>query len=126
MGPVKIEIDAKQASILLKAIEVYTRLNSGQLHIALEFLEDKNLSWEEMQILETHFNGIVFPELHGAYYGIRQCHENVQIAFDMKQVIRHQLWKERGSKVDYTVDAYVTPVNEYPLVKVEGDEYHNN
>jgi len=88
-----ITLDEKQAAILLKTVEAYTRLNSGQLHIALETLEDKNLDWDEIMAVEDHFKSIVFPELHGAYYGISQCHENVQIAFDMKQVIRHQLRK---------------------------------
>lgn len=73
---VSVEFEEQHLSVLISALEVYSRLRSGQIGIAMdEIYYDRQLSWEEREFLEKLVKSVVFPaspikqyDGHGSYY----------------------------------------------------------
>jgi hypothetical protein len=73
---VSIEFDEEHLGTLVSALEVYSRLRSGQISIAMDVaFWDANLSWDERQYIENMIRYTVFPALpkreydgHGGFY----------------------------------------------------------
>lgn len=74
--PIQVEFDRKHIPILVSALEVYSRLQSGQIGIALDTVySDRNLSWNERNYLENVVRYVAFPPIpkreydgHGGFY----------------------------------------------------------
>ena len=73
---VAIEFDEKHLSTLVTALEVYSRLQSGQIKMAIDTAyADRLISYEESQYIENAIRLIAFPPLpkreydgHGGFY----------------------------------------------------------
>ena len=110
-----------------KATEAFSRICTGQLMYAIEegwkeaiwrFPREKidqieDLLKEVTSILsEGKVNG--YSSNYGIYSNL--IDEHASTSFNIKQVLRHQLWKEGGS-VGYGVDSSVTICNgEQPVI----------
>lgn len=73
---VRIEFDKEHLQTLVTALEVYSRLRSGQVSMALdEAYWDRNLSWDEREYFEKMIRTLAFPanckreyDGHGGFY----------------------------------------------------------
>ena len=73
---VAIQFDEEHLHTIVTAMEVYSRLRSGQISIALDSaFWDTNLSWDEKQYLENMLRYTIFPaqpkreyDGHGGFY----------------------------------------------------------
>lgn len=92
---VSIEFDERHLSTLTTALEVYSRLRGGQIKFAFDnVFWDKNLTYEDGEVLESFVRTIVFredkflTENRNAYYGIG-CEEmkDGDVAWEIKKVI---------------------------------------
>ena len=59
---IQIEFDAEHLPILINALETYSRLQSGQISMAMDTVYgDRNLSWDEREYLENVVRYVAFP-----------------------------------------------------------------
>jgi hypothetical protein len=59
----KIEFTDEHLRVMMTALEVYSRLRAGQIRIAIDqAFRDVNLSWNEVESIETFVRGILYPE----------------------------------------------------------------
>jgi hypothetical protein len=73
---VKIEFDHEHLGVLITALEVYSRLRSGQVDIAIsEAYGDRYIDWNEREAIHRHVRYVMFPSLpeirydgHGGFY----------------------------------------------------------
>lgn len=73
---IQIEFDREHLPVLINALETYSRLQSGQVSIAMDTVyADRNLSWDEREYLEKAVRCIAFPpnprreyDGHGQFY----------------------------------------------------------
>lgn len=73
---IRVEFDARHIPVLLAALEVFSRLQSGQVSIALdEVYQDRMLTWDEREYLERVVKTVAFPgnpavqyDGHGEFY----------------------------------------------------------
>lgn len=73
---IKIEFDAGHLPILITALEVYSRLRSGQVDMAMsEAYSDRYIDWDEREAIHRHVRYVMFPSLperrydgHGGFY----------------------------------------------------------
>lgn len=73
---VTIEFEEEHLKTIASALEVYSRLRSGQISIAMDLVYyDANLSWDERVFLENSIRCVVFPaeprreyDGHGGFY----------------------------------------------------------
>lgn len=89
----QIELTEEQLQVLREATEVYARLKSGQLFVVGEHAPLKK------DVYPSHMDDILTPAL--------KLIENVPFetcAWDMHQVIRHQLAWDNNPKGSFTVD----------------------
>lgn len=99
----KIEVSDKQAGVILKALEVYSRLLMGQISTCLEEFSD--LSYDDRQIIHNFARQYIFKELDSphAFYSIcnrEKVDEKAQIAWDIQQVVRQAVcWHRAGKKL---------------------------
>ena len=119
---VTIECTANQLQLINLALDIYSRLGIGQIEAmkspAMPIIPD----WDKFYLWVDLFKQEVFA-LEGAHsYGImaEKVSESCRAAYDMQQVIRHELWKYDGAEPGPTVDtreAFQT--SKLPLIKVE-------
>ena len=93
-----LKLNDKQASVVSRALDIYSRLLMGQIDNVLH--EFPNLSYDERRHLHKIVRQYVFSELdESAYYGIcsEQTDEKAKVAWDVQQVIRQALsWDSLG------------------------------
>lgn len=73
---VQIEFGADHLPVLINALETYSRLQSGQVSMAMDTVyADRNLSWDEREYLEKVVRYVAFPanprreyDGHGGFY----------------------------------------------------------
>jgi hypothetical protein len=73
---VKIEFDYDHLPVLITALEVFSRLRSGQVDMAMsEAYWDRYIDWDESQAIHRHIRYVMFPSLperrydgHGGFY----------------------------------------------------------
>lgn len=59
---IQIEFDSEHLPVLISALETYSRLQSGQVSMAMDTVyADRNLSWDERQHIEGTVRYIAFP-----------------------------------------------------------------
>jgi len=101
---VSIEFDEKHLETLVNALEVYSRLRSGQIKIAMDTaFWDKELTYEDGEVLESMVRTIVFhkeKELidhRNAYYGIGcEKMKDGTVAWEIKKTIDQYLHYQRN------------------------------
>jgi hypothetical protein len=114
---VTIELDEKQARVVMAALDFYSRIAMGQFDEIHQMLlntgrvrysstaheynvgdENLPLDLEYVRAIEQMYRNALFPELHpNAYYGIfsKEVGENAHIAWDIYQTVRHDIsWFE--------------------------------
>lgn len=100
----KLLLTENHADVLWKALELLSRVHMGQLdRVVDEFIEcDYGYSDKDMQTLRdimemgSHTVGCT----SGSHRGIRACHERAKVAWDVMQVLRHQLSWDRNPDPD--------------------------
>jgi hypothetical protein len=101
---ISIEFDERHLSTLTTALEVYSRLRGGQIKSAFDnVFWDKNLTYEDGEVLESFVRTIVFredkflTENRNAYYGIG-CEEmkDGDVAWEIKKVIEQYKHYQRN------------------------------
>jgi hypothetical protein len=101
---VSIEFDEKHLGTLATALEVYSRLRSGQIKMAMDTaFWDKDLTYQDGEVLESMVRTIVFykeEELmknRNAYYGVG-CKEakDGTVAWEIKKTIDQYLHYQRN------------------------------
>ena len=73
---IQIEFDSEHLHVLINALETYSRLQSGQVSIAMDTVyADRNLSWDEREYIEKVVRYVAFPsnprrnyDGHGGFY----------------------------------------------------------
>ena len=101
---VSIDFDERHLSIMTTALEVYSRLRSGQIKIAMDAaFHDKELTYQDGEVLESFVRTIVFHkeklliENRNAYYGVG-CDQmkDGTVAWEIKKAIEEYLHYERN------------------------------
>lgn len=125
---ISIEFDRKHLPVLTTALEVYSRLRSGQIKIAMDSaFEDKELTYEDGQVLESFVRTIVFrkEELliknRNAYLGVGcEAMKGGTVAWEIKKAIEEYLHYERnGGYRDMGVDGDgVLNISQIPEPKI--------
>lgn len=98
-----LSLTEKQAHVLIKALDFYSRIKCGQLteieNIFRDVLifEERKIPLENLEKSEkvlADLKRLLFPEIDSpnASYGIREAPgESEKIAYDIQQVVRHRL-----------------------------------
>ena len=101
---VSIDFDERHLSIMTTALEVYSRLRSGQIKMAMDTaFHDKELTHQDGEVLESFVRTIVFHkeklliENRNAYYGVG-CDQmkDGTVAWEIKKAIEEYLHYERN------------------------------
>lgn len=126
---ITIECNEKQAYIIKDALDFYSRILMGQFsEFENLFIGSYNYKYmNEINKLLMKIRDYIYPELKGyASWGIfnKKCPENSKIAYDIIQVLRHEMIKVRDpeKKYGYGVDCnepLQTSKEELINVKVE-------
>jgi hypothetical protein len=101
---VSIEFDEKHLGTLATALEVYSRLRSGQIKMAMDTaFWDKELTYQDGEVLESMVRTIVFHkeeelmENRNCYYGIGcEKMKDGTVAWEIKKTIDQYLHYQRN------------------------------
>jgi hypothetical protein len=101
---VSIEFDEKHLGTLATALEVYSRLRSGQIKMAMDTaFWDKDLTYQDGEVLESMVRTIVFykekelMENRNCYYGIGcEKMKDGTVAWEIKKTIDQYLHYQRN------------------------------
>lgn len=105
-----LELDKEQADILIRALDLYSRILSGQIDSVLSALQHemrftKQVNNDKIRNLCEQIKVEAFPELGSTYYAISGACESARIAYDIQQVVRYvKAWAEHpegGHTVDF-------------------------
>jgi hypothetical protein len=131
---VSIEFDERHLSTLTTALEVYSRLRSGQIKFAMDAaFWDKNLNYNDAEAIESFVRTVVFhkdDELmknRNAYYGVGQEKlKDGTVAWEIKKTIEEYQHYQRNNGIrkigDVSGDG-VIQISDIPVPKIKGD--HN-
>jgi hypothetical protein len=131
---VSIEFDERHLSTLTTALEVYSRLRSGQIKFAMDAaFWDKGLTYNDGEVIESFVRTVVFhkdDELmknRNAYYGVGQ--EKLRdgtVAWEIKKTIEQYQHYKRNNGIrkicDVSGDGAIQ-FSDIPIPKIKGD--HN-
>ena len=121
MKKYNLSITAKQAKVIEDALDLYSRIGEGQYDeiLSRDFAmvdpktgdrkqDDSDMINRCRRQLE-HVSQIRLGLSPNSFFAIHahEISDNFRISFDLKQVIRHQLWKDRGCKPKYSVESNV-------------------
>lgn len=112
----KIVLDEQQLTVMLEALELYSRVGSGQLVEVIHVLgkserKPENYSTESIDVAynlldaaKTELTGMQ----KGRHLGIRspELHDDFRVGYDMLQVIRNRLGWSRSLTADFHVWRY--------------------
>jgi len=112
-----LKVNKKQAEVISKALDLYSRIGAGQVNEILwhpsvakkMWVKNDNLTENQMnhKIVEKMLDDIkkiiwgYAPNEHG---GIGMAEEDDKIAYDLHQVIRHNLLVEKNDPNNITFD----------------------
>lgn len=125
----KIEVTKDQLMLIERALELYSRIGIGQLdhikdhptferHLSNINTESGKKDWavyhemrEEVDLILFEARNKLYNEfipMHGSW-GIHNPNvdESCRVAYDLVQVIRHELWKNNPDRSEHTVDSSV-------------------
>jgi len=126
---VSIEFDEKHLGTLVNALEVYSRLRSGQIKMAMDTaFFDKELTYQDGEVLESMVRTIVFykekelMEHRNCYYGIG-CEQmkDGTIAWEIKKTIDQYLHYQRNDGYRQICDvsgAGAFQISDVPMPKI--------
>jgi hypothetical protein len=126
----KLEINEKQASIIVDALDLYSRLFTGQFVEILYKLDKLDIDMDRYDF-ERMIKKLVFPELeNNEHYGITGAKEEARIAYDILQVVRHGIFKSHNNCIEcWGVSSY-PPLQfskeELPVMKETNKENKND
>ena len=88
-----VKLSDKHLAVISNALEVYYRLKSGQVGIALDTAYDYKLSWEQKEVVEKQIKLMLFPELHSnAAYGFNSDKiGDAKVAYEVKKTFEEFL-----------------------------------
>ena len=89
-----LTIPTQSASLLAYALELYVRINLGQLHELHNNFCDKDYDIEALEYALTQAKILIFPELDScSSYGIynKDVKEDVKVIHDIYKEIKHKL-----------------------------------
>lgn len=95
----QIEVDDKQLEIINNALDMYTRMLLGQVHIALEAIPD--LTYKDREVIHHFARQYILSEMYpNQSPGIasKEANKNAQIAWDIYQVLRQSYYWEKAGK----------------------------
>ena len=129
MAKYQITIDENHLAALMKATEAFSRICTGQLQYALEEgWQEKlwNLPSDQRKMVEDKLKAVTLLLTQGQFdgsngsYGIYnpEIDPHAATAFNIKQVLRHLLWKE-GDKKGFGVDSSVSICNGEEPITIE-------
>lgn len=122
MQKFKLEVTTRQLHILQEATDVYARLLFGQIEQSLwQLFISKDIDREKFDKACDELKKIVFPGVprNSAVRPKNEEGENFQVAFEIHDVIRHELWKRADNPPKHVVSA--DPPMQYskePLMKL--------
>lgn len=132
---IQITMTIDQARIVMKAMDLYSRIMMGQFEIILEHFdwgdnaekiygrrrEDQRHAENSLNIVKDY----IYPNLRGAYYGItgEPCPKNATAIYDMFAQIRHVVdWHDHPNGEHAWTVSYAKPMHwlkEYPEIDVK-------
>lgn len=131
---IHIECNEKQAQIIQRALDLYTRIIMGQFDEV-----DKIHRWDcgnldvnidELKTACRILHDIYLPELHyGSYHGIYSpdLHDNAKVSYDIHQMLRYKIswhkFPEGGITVDFDSPM---PASKEEFIKVEIKDGENS
>ena len=116
---VKLEITDKQAYLIMDALELYSRIGMGQFDKIKDHPTIHNHIWnnhrDEYHDFADNELLIVRNKLFDLNYGLNGSHginspsidDSNRLAFDLRQVIRHEFWKANPNRTNMTVDSHI-------------------
>ena len=125
---VHIEATERQAKLMMFALDLVSRIGTGQLKEIDNALSTMDINGaegtdEEKKVVMSQLKKLYFPDLdEGASYGIFSRHvpDESKVSWDMIQSIRHAMaWHqnpEGGYKVNF--DTPIPSTNTEPLLQV--------
>lgn len=101
---VSIEFDDRHLSTLVTALEVYSRLRSGQIKFAIDAaFWDKELTYNDGEVIESIVRTLVFRKddeiinNRNSYYGVGCLHmKDGTVAWEIKKAIEQYLHYQRN------------------------------
>ena len=101
---VSIEFDDRHLSTLVTALEVYSRLRSGQIKFAIDAaFWDKGLTYNDGEVIESIVRTLVFRKddeiinNRNSYYGVGSLHmKDGTVAWEIKKAIEQYLHYQRN------------------------------
>lgn len=115
MKKINIEVNETQSNVIREALDFYSRFLMGQFRQIDSLMVNHSDFWEDwnkrerLEEIIREMRDIIYPELNGCdswgIYNIK-CPRESKIAYDIIQVLRHELWKSKEEKTRYTNDAY--------------------
>ena len=111
-----IKLNKKQMQILVKSLDIYSRIEIGQFHTPIEesyLYYNKKVHHDELNMIlnllsqEFGFDGA--NHSYGIYN--KEVDQSAREAYAMQQVIRHQLWKDNPNHCKHTVDSSVNIID---------------
>lgn len=109
----KLTIDNKHADVIIRALDLYSRLLMAQVQMVPEtIVRETGKQHEQVNALMQEIKHLLFQLPYNASYGItsKETPENAKIAVGIHDVIRHCLAWEWQPEGGYTVD-FDTPMN---------------
>lgn len=115
----KLEITEKQANVIMDALELYVRIGIGQFDKIKDHPTIHNHIWnnhrEEYHYFADDELLAVRNKLFDLSYGLNASHgihsplidDSNRVAYDIKQVIRYEFWKNNPNRSEGTVDSHV-------------------
>ncbi|MBC8388179.1 MAG: hypothetical protein ISS28_01190 [Candidatus Cloacimonetes bacterium] len=114
----KFIVNKKQLEIINRAVHNYMRSETGQFKYAFDnWLRNSNvekLNKEQQKWIED-----LFTDNNGNLNKMFGNTPESQIAYDIHQVCRHQLWKENPNKNNNTVDSSILKFGSEELIKIK-------
>jgi len=124
MTTYSVELNEYQVSVIVKALEIYARLSSGQVSIALDEAYGFKISYDNGKDIERMVKSEVFKELSPfSYYGVgNKNYPIIGDCWSMVEVMRYRLAWDNPEKKNTEFDVrYDKPMNwsEHPQIKIE-------
>jgi hypothetical protein len=102
---VSIEFDERHLSTLITALEIYSRLRSGQIKFAMDAaFWDKDLTYNDTEVIESFIRTLVFrkdktiTQNRNSYYGIGCLQmKDGTVAWEIKKTIEQYLHYQRNN-----------------------------
>jgi hypothetical protein len=124
-----LQISELQAEIIVRALDTYSRIYLGQFDTAIldRFLFSPNVSGPQMDAarrLLDETKKVITGHDSNASFGIHSTEvpDSARIAYDVQQVIRHQIWKDTSPDNRWSICSHPphqTSTDGIKLAKIE-------